>query len=88
VGLSLERRDGKWWQLGLIDSATVASAAGEGAFVARRDRGTALSLLRGAVLVRVRLWMAWPSLALRYRSRAAALASADEWGRLWTTDSA
>jgi galactofuranosylgalactofuranosylrhamnosyl-N-acetylglucosaminyl-diphospho-decaprenol beta-1,5/1,6-galactofuranosyltransferase len=75
----LSRSEGKWWALGLLDSATVESATGRGAFVARRNRRTAIALLRDAVALRARLWMAWPALARDYRLGAPALASVDVW---------
>ncbi|MFB7893131.1 glycosyltransferase [Microbacterium sp. NPDC056044] len=79
VDASFTRAEGKWWNLGLVDSATVASATGSGAFVARRDRRTAVTLLRDGVLLRVRLWVRWPRLAREYRQAAPELSSPSAW---------
>lgn len=81
VDTHLTRAEGKWWALGLLDSATVESATGKGAFVSRRSRRSAISLLRDAVILRVRLWWAWPALSRAYRADAPRLASADAWSQ-------
>lgn len=81
VEAHLTRGEGKWWALGVLDSATVESATGHGSFVARRERRLAVALLRDALIIRLRLWRAWPRLARAYRSVAPQLASADAWGR-------
>jgi galactofuranosylgalactofuranosylrhamnosyl-N-acetylglucosaminyl-diphospho-decaprenol beta-1,5/1,6-galactofuranosyltransferase len=79
VDAAFTRAEGKWWNLGLVDSATVASATGTGAFVARRDRRTSMTLLRDAVLLRVQLWLRWPRLAREYRAAAPGLSSPAAW---------
>jgi len=79
VDRRLTRDDGKWWALGLLDSATVESATGVGAFVGRRRRGTAAALLRDAVGLRVRLWLAWPNLSAAYRAAVPELTSPEAW---------
>lgn len=80
----LARTDGKWWSLGLVDSAIVDAAAGGGAFVMRRDRGRMWRLLRQSVALRMRLWAAWPRLSRAYRGAAPALASPQAWQQLFT----
>jgi len=84
VDAAFTRPEGKWWNLGLVDSATVASATGTGAFVARRDRRTSLTLLRDAVLLRVRLCLRWRRLAREYRAAAPALSSPTAWNAQFT----
>lgn len=79
VDARLTRSEGKWWALGLLDSATVESATGRGSFVARRGRRLSITLLRDALLLRGRLWLAWPRLARAYRKAAPELAGADAW---------
>lgn len=65
--------------LGRLDAATVDSATGTGVFVARRDRGIAGRAVRRAIGLRVRLWLAWPSLSREYRAAAPRIASAAAW---------
>lgn len=79
VDVHLSRSEGKWWALGLLDSAAVDSATGRGAFICRRDRRTATALLRDAVVVRARLWLAWRRLSQAYGSAAPQLASRTAW---------
>jgi galactofuranosylgalactofuranosylrhamnosyl-N-acetylglucosaminyl-diphospho-decaprenol beta-1,5/1,6-galactofuranosyltransferase len=75
----LPRAEGKWWRLGLLDDATVASATGTGVFVARRDRALAARLARSALMLRLRLWWRWPVLARAYRSATPRLSSRSSW---------
>ncbi|WP_426324268.1 glycosyltransferase [Microbacterium sp. E-13] len=77
----LARTDGKWWSLGALDAAVVDAAAGRGAFVVRRDRSEMWRGLRNASRLRLRMWLAWPRLARRYRAEAPALASPAAWQR-------
>ncbi|WP_295034248.1 glycosyltransferase [uncultured Microbacterium sp.] len=77
--VALTRAEGRWWMLGRLDAATVDSATGTGVFVARRDRGIAGRAVRRAIGLRVRLWLAWPSLSREYRAAAPRLASAAAW---------
>jgi galactofuranosylgalactofuranosylrhamnosyl-N-acetylglucosaminyl-diphospho-decaprenol beta-1,5/1,6-galactofuranosyltransferase len=79
VERALTRAQGKWWALGLLDSATVASATGRGAFVARRDRSLAARLVGEAAASRLVLWLRWPSLARSYRAALPHLTSAEAW---------
>lgn len=83
VDVALRRSEGKWWALGAVDSATVASATGIGAFVARRDRAVSARLLCDAVALRAQLWVRWPRLARSYRAAAPQLASPDAWRDLF-----
>lgn len=83
VDRALRRESGKWWSLGALDSATVTSATGRGAFIARRDRGVAIALLRDAVWLRMRLWARWPGLVRAYRYAAPELASSSAWQRIF-----
>lgn len=83
VAVSLPRERGKWWALGVVDSALVRSATGSGAFVARRRRRAALSLLRDAAVVRMRLWWSWPALARQYRAQLPAVTSVAAWEALF-----
>lgn len=85
VQRALSRHAGKWWSLGLLDSASVASATGQGVFIARRDSLTALSLLRAAALIRLRLWWRWHSLAREYRRAAPELSSPASWAQTFDT---
>ncbi|MFC8681034.1 glycosyltransferase [Microbacterium ureisolvens] len=75
----LPRVDGKWWSLGVLDTAIVEAASGRGAFVAVRDRSRARRLLWQAVALRMRLWATWPGRAREYRAAAPALASPAAW---------
>ncbi|MDL5352584.1 glycosyltransferase [Microbacterium sp. zg-YB36] len=86
VQMILDRRDGRWWRVGLLDAVAVRSATGEGAFVGRRDRQHAVSLLLGSVVAHARLWWAWPRLAARYRAAAADLASLRTWETAFSVD--
>lgn len=79
VDIAVPRAGGKWWSLGVVDSATVESATGDGVFVGRRVRRTALSLARDAIVLRMRLLMHWPAVARAYREAAPRLASAEAW---------
>lgn len=81
VEIHLTRAEGKWWALGLLDSATVESATGQGSFVSRRNRRLGTSLLRDAVMLRVRLWWRWPVLSREYRLASPHLASAEAWSQ-------
>jgi len=83
VDVELARSQGKWWALGLLDSATVASATGVGAFVARRDRRAAVRLTLDAIILRARLWARWPRLAREYRAAVAGLTSPAAWEELF-----
>ncbi|MGK3953398.1 glycosyltransferase [Microbacterium sp. I2] len=83
VDLALARSEGKWWALGLVDSATVESATGKGAFIARRDRRRFTRLLWDTLSLRARLWVRWPRLARAYRAAAPGLASPAAWRRLF-----
>ena len=80
---ALSRPEGKWWALGLLDSATVASATGSGAFVARRDRRVAAQLLVSAVALRVQLWLRWPALAASLPGGAPGAGFSGRLGRLF-----
>lgn len=86
VESALTREDGKWWALGLLDSASVRSATGSGAFVARRQRRAALALTRDAAVLRLRLWWRWDSLARDYRRQLPVLTSAATWSALFHPD--
>lgn len=86
VEVALTRQEGKWWSLGLVDSATVSSATGRGSFVARRSRRRAAALIRDALLLRLRLWWVWPRLARDYRRSARLLASAEAWSERFSPD--
>jgi galactofuranosylgalactofuranosylrhamnosyl-N-acetylglucosaminyl-diphospho-decaprenol beta-1,5/1,6-galactofuranosyltransferase len=77
----LERSEGKWWRLGLLDTAAVRSATGSGWFLAQRDRATALVLLVDALRLRWRLRRSWVRLSGEYRRAAADQASAEAWVR-------
>lgn len=79
VNAALTRGEGKWWALGLLDSALVSSATGSGAFVARRCRRTTVTLAVDAVVLRVRLWARWPALRRRYRKALPGLVSRASW---------
>lgn len=84
VSTALARAEGKWWALGILDSALVRSATGRGAFIARRRRRTALSLAVAASTLRVRLWMRWPALRRRYRQALPGLVSRERWGEAFS----
>lgn len=86
VEASLAREEGKWWALGLLDSASVRSATGSGAFIGRRQRCTALALSRDAAVLHLRLWWRWNSLARDYRRRLPTLTSAATWSPLFHPD--
>ena len=75
----LPRDEGKWWSLGVLDTAIVDAAGGGGAFLFTRDRGTAALQLRRALSLRWRLWWQWPGVARRYRAAAASTASPAAW---------
>lgn len=77
----LPRVEGKWWSLGLLDTAVVEAASGTGAFAFRRDRSVAKRQLRRAVLLRWRMLVGWEKLARRYQDASTAAASAEAWGR-------
>ncbi|TGY39263.1 glycosyltransferase family 2 protein [Microbacterium laevaniformans] len=79
VSVALDRAAGKWWALGLQDSALVRSATGRGAFVAYRRRRLALSLVVEASVLRLRLWARWPSLRTSYRRALPDLVSRARW---------
>ena len=87
--LRLARADGKWWALGLTDAAVVDAASGNGVFVFRRDRSTAVRELRRAIFLRWRLWTQWKKVARDYRDEALPLASRAAWhARFARSDSA
>lgn len=86
VQVVLQRSEGKWWRLGLVDSACVRSATGAGAFVARRDRRTAVHQVRTSVRLHVRLWLQWRRMARDYRATAPALASLESWRTVFSDD--
>lgn len=82
VDVALSRSSGKWWALGMLDSATVSSATGKGAFVARRSRRMSAVLFWYAVWLRVNLWLRWPRLGRAYRKAVPTLTSPAEWNSL------
>lgn len=82
----LPRPSGKWWSLGLLDSAAVESAAGSGVFISRRDRRRAVVLVRDAVGVRWRLLRAWPRLRAEYSSAGPRQSSAMAWAARFEGD--
>lgn len=88
VDLHLAREDGKWWSLGLVNSATVESATGQGAFIAQRDSRRGVTLLRDAVSLRLRLWREWRALSRAYREAAPGLTSVDSWAARFEAGSA
>jgi galactofuranosylgalactofuranosylrhamnosyl-N-acetylglucosaminyl-diphospho-decaprenol beta-1,5/1,6-galactofuranosyltransferase len=88
VQARLSRDEGKWWSLGVLDSALVDSAAGDGVFLFRRDRRTAARLLRRALALRWRMWWRWPGMARRYRAAAPSAASAAAWRGRFTGSAA
>jgi len=79
VPVPMTREGGKWWSLGVVDAAVVQSATGAGAFVFRRSRGTAARELSDAILLRVRLWARWRTLARRYAEASREAASPSAW---------
>ena len=79
VNVALDRAAGKWWALGLLDSALVRSATGKGAFVSYRRRRTALSLVVEASVLRLRLWVRWSALRTSYRRALPDLVSRARW---------
>ena len=81
VSVALARTEGKWWALGMLDSALVRSATGRGAFIAQRRRRTAFSLALQASSLRVRLWARWPALRRRYRQALPDLVSRARWDK-------
>ncbi|MCR2816163.1 glycosyltransferase [Microbacterium jiangjiandongii] len=83
----LTRAEGKWWALGMLDSAIVDAASGKGAFAMRRSRGTAARGLRRAVALRARLWWQWPALARAYREAAPQEAAIGTWQARLATSS-
>lgn len=84
----LRRAQGKWWALGMVDSAVVESASGRGGFVMRRDRGVARRELAAAIGLRLRLWATWPTLARDYRRSAPEQASLAAWRRRFAESAA
>jgi len=77
--------EGKWWRLGLLDSAALASADGRAWFVLRRNRRAAFRLLVESIGLHVRLLVRWRRLAGAYRSAAPTLASDQTWGDIFAT---
>lgn len=81
VQARLSRDEGKWWRLGVMDTASVASAAGTGSFVLRRSRSAFVALLRDSLTLRVRIWIGWRRLRAAYRDAAPHLVSEQAWKR-------
>lgn len=79
VDASLDRRTGKWWAIGVMDTVTVESATGTGSFIGRRNRRLAWELLRDAVMLRIALWARWPRLARDYAAAAPLLSAPATW---------
>ncbi|OZB89534.1 MAG: hypothetical protein B7X41_02300, partial [Microbacterium sp. 14-71-5] len=77
------RAQGKWWRLGLADDVELRSATGKGFFRLRRSRREAFSLLVRSAWLRIRIGLAWPVLARRYRDAAPELADAASWKRIF-----
>ncbi|PRB01263.1 hypothetical protein CQ044_17340 [Microbacterium sp. MYb64] len=77
------RAQGKWWRLGLADEVELRSATGKGFFRLRRSRREAFSLLARSAWLRIRIGLAWPVLARRYRDAAPELADAASWKRIY-----
>jgi galactofuranosylgalactofuranosylrhamnosyl-N-acetylglucosaminyl-diphospho-decaprenol beta-1,5/1,6-galactofuranosyltransferase len=67
----------RWFVLGTVDSAAVATGAG--VQFRRRDRDTFLTLLAGAIRDYRRLHAAWPDITRRYRAALGDLTSLDSW---------
>ena len=85
----IPRDMGRWWLLGILDGASMESAAGTGIFALRRKRSTAFRLLAQTMLLRAQLWIRWRSLSRSYRSAATTLTQPSEWRAIWgsATDS-
>jgi galactofuranosylgalactofuranosylrhamnosyl-N-acetylglucosaminyl-diphospho-decaprenol beta-1,5/1,6-galactofuranosyltransferase len=81
VDVVVTRAQGKWWSLGLVDSAVFRSATGRGGFVLRRGRRLGARLLVDAFVLRARLWWSWPRLARAYRRDLDALSGLEAWRR-------
>nr|WP_281370341.1 glycosyltransferase [Microbacterium pseudoresistens] len=77
--VELERTEGKWWSLGVLDAARVRSATGRGAFVMRRDRRLAARLIADALRLHLRTAGRWRRLGRRYGAAAPRLASPAAW---------
>lgn len=80
----VRRTDGKWWSIGMLDRVALESAAGDGVFLLQRDRRTAARLLMRSGWLRLRLLVAWPALARRYRRAAPDLARPAAWERAYS----
>lgn len=83
---SVPRDGGKWWSLGLLDGAVLATASGNGAFLLRRNRREALVLLGESLWLRLRMGIAWHSLSRDYTRRQQELSSVESWGALYDSD--
>ncbi len=79
VDAVLDRDQGKWWSLGLVDAVLLRSATGRGGFLLRRSRRRAFGHLTGALRSALTLWWRWPALARRYRAAAPGLAGEESW---------
>lgn len=86
IAMSVRREDGKWWSLGVSDSAFLLSATGRGGFALRRDRRRAAALLLGAAASAFSLWLRWPALSRAYREAAPTLASREQWAQIFSED--
>lgn len=86
VDRRLTRIEGRWWGIGLLSSATVASATGRGVFVMRRRPAHAARLLFAAVATRIRLVFGWRRTMRAYRDAASTLASAESWQAIFEDD--
>lgn len=84
TAVHLTRPQGRWWSLGMLDSAVVDAAAGTGVFLMKRDRMTARRELLDAAVNRWRLGWRWRRLVRDYRAAAQELASTERWQTIFT----
>jgi galactofuranosylgalactofuranosylrhamnosyl-N-acetylglucosaminyl-diphospho-decaprenol beta-1,5/1,6-galactofuranosyltransferase len=71
--------DAEWWTLSHLDSALVSTTDGSGVSWHRRDRASALKLMRDSIALHQRLLREWPVLAQRYRLGLDVLAGESSW---------
>lgn len=81
--VNVPARNGRWFLLGALDSATVSNADGTGVAFRRRDPRQFRQLMRRTLALHRQLVRDWSSISRSYRSALPELTSADEWRRVF-----
>jgi galactofuranosylgalactofuranosylrhamnosyl-N-acetylglucosaminyl-diphospho-decaprenol beta-1,5/1,6-galactofuranosyltransferase len=83
--IGVTKEDAHWWHISLFDHVVVTDASQSGVRIRKRDKQTAIALLKRSIKVLRRLRRELPRLQQQYRSAAPELISRENWARLYHT---